>query len=159
MTNDIYEAALRGRVDSLRELIDAGADVNVQNENGYTPLMAAAHDGRLECIKLLIERGADVNRQDESGFTALTNAVQHSNEQTVQLLISNGADVNLRTKASFTPLMFLAYNNYPPANISEVANALLSAGADRDAEDGSGETALKHARKKGAQELIALLEQ
>ena len=159
MTSDIYEAALRGRTESLRKIIDSSADVNIQNENGYTPLMAAAHDGRLECIELLIESGADVNMQDESGFTALTNAVQHSNEHTVKLLISKGADVNHRTKASFTPLMFLPYNNYPPTNISGLASALLSAGADIEAKDESGETVLGHARKKGAQELINLLEQ
>ncbi|MEM8955994.1 MAG: ankyrin repeat domain-containing protein [Verrucomicrobiota bacterium] len=70
MSADIYEAALRGRVESLREMIDAGADVNVQKEIGYTPLMAAAHDGRLECIEMLIERGADINMQDESGLKA-----------------------------------------------------------------------------------------
>ena len=157
MTSDIYEAALRGSADSLREIIDSGVDVNVQNENGYTPLMAASRDGRIECIELLIESGADVNMQDESGFTALTNAVQHSNEQTVKLLISKGADVNHRTKASFTPLMFLPYNNYPPANVSDLASALLAAGADVEAEDETGETALAHARKKGVQELIDLL--
>jgi ankyrin repeat protein len=158
MTSDIYNAALRGRVDSLREIIDAGADVNVQNENGYTPLIAAAHDGRIECIELLVDRGANANLEDESGFTALTTAVQHSNEQTVQLLISKGADVNHRTTASFTPLMFLAYNNCPPTSISQVANALLAAGADKDAKDDSGLTALDHARNKGIEELIALLE-
>jgi ankyrin repeat protein len=47
-------------VASIKELIEAGADVNCQDEQGWTPLNWAAGKGDLEMVKLLVSRGADV---------------------------------------------------------------------------------------------------
>lgn len=48
-------------VNRVRELIEAGCDVNVRIEEGCTPLIAAVLVGNLEIVKLLVEFGADVN--------------------------------------------------------------------------------------------------
>ena len=42
-------------------LLDAGADVNLKNKDGWTALMSAIDGGNVECIKCLVGRGADVN--------------------------------------------------------------------------------------------------
>jgi hypothetical protein len=47
-------------VASVRELIESGADVNWQDEQGWTPLNWAAGKGNLDVVKLLVSRGADV---------------------------------------------------------------------------------------------------
>lgn len=47
-------------VASVKELIESGADVNWQDEQGWTPLNWAAGKGNLEMVKLLVSRGADV---------------------------------------------------------------------------------------------------
>ena len=54
-----------------RVLIDAGADVNAKEEDGWTALMWASRYGRTETVNLLIDAGADINIKNELGWTAL----------------------------------------------------------------------------------------
>lgn len=56
---DLIEAVKSGHKDSVREAIEAGAEVNQQDKQGWTPLNWAAGKGDLEIVKLLLERGAD----------------------------------------------------------------------------------------------------
>ena len=51
-------------VNGIREIVEAGGNVNVHIEEGCTPLIAAVLVGNLEIVKLLVELGADVNAVD-----------------------------------------------------------------------------------------------
>ena len=53
-------AAKYGAISSLRVLLAAGADPNVQNAKGATALYFAAKGGQLDCVKALVESGADM---------------------------------------------------------------------------------------------------
>ena len=64
---DIFQAAKTGNIDRVRELIAAGADVNQQNNDGWTPLHWAAYNGHQEVVQALIAAGANVNQQDNDG--------------------------------------------------------------------------------------------
>ncbi len=57
-------AALHGRLDIARYLIEHGADVSATNRDGNTPLHTAAFLGRTEMVKLLIDKGASVTRRN-----------------------------------------------------------------------------------------------
>ena len=59
----------------VSELIEKGADVNMKNNEGHTPLMWAACNRNAGTVKKLIKAGADVNAQDNLGKTALMYAV------------------------------------------------------------------------------------
>ena len=48
-------------IDAAIMLLDAGADVNYSDLDGYTPLIEAAHGGHLEMLRLLLRRGADLD--------------------------------------------------------------------------------------------------
>lgn len=56
----LIEAVRAGEVNTVKELLDAGADVNEPGEQGWTPLNWAAGTGNLELVTLLVEKGADV---------------------------------------------------------------------------------------------------
>jgi len=56
----LIEAVKAENVASIRQLIESGADVNQQDDQGWTPLNWAAGKGHLEMVKLLVENGADV---------------------------------------------------------------------------------------------------
>ena len=82
----ILTAAAKGDIDTLKRLIDEGADVNQTNKAGKTALMMAAFNGRLGAVKFLLEKDADVSLKDEDGYTALLYAKKRGKTATVNLL-------------------------------------------------------------------------
>jgi ankyrin repeat protein len=56
---------------SLKALLDKGADVEVKDGAGRTPLMMAAKAGQIEAVRLLLEKGASVTAKAANGDTAL----------------------------------------------------------------------------------------
>jgi len=87
-------------------LIDAGANVNTQRNDGVTALMiTSAICGGLAKMKVLIEAGADVNARDENGKTALMYAAEQTgNFKKVKLLIEAGANLNAKDYTGNTAL-------------------------------------------------------
>jgi ankyrin repeat protein len=86
-------AALRGRLDWCRRLIERGAAVN---RPGWTPLHYAASGPEPKAVALLLERGADVDASSPNGTTPLMMAARYGSEDSVQLLLDRNADVNRR---------------------------------------------------------------
>lgn len=65
-------AVSHGRLDTVRLLLEAGADVNIQDEDGSTALMCAAEHGHLDIIKLLLAQpDCDVTVVDHVSVLAL----------------------------------------------------------------------------------------
>ncbi|XP_034252516.1 KN motif and ankyrin repeat domain-containing protein 2 [Thrips palmi] len=70
-------AVSHGRLDTVRLLLEAGADVNIQDEDGSTALMCAAEHGHLDIIKILLSQAdCDVTVVDHDGSTALSIAME-----------------------------------------------------------------------------------
>ena len=78
-----YDSPIDGRLDGgltilmfaptadvAMALLDAGAEVNVADGRGVTPLMRAAGSGRVEVVKVLLERNADTDARSADGRTA-----------------------------------------------------------------------------------------
>ncbi|HTB16589.1 MAG TPA: ankyrin repeat domain-containing protein [Bryobacteraceae bacterium] len=102
----MLELASTHRVDSVRALLDAGAQVDEADEDGITILSWAAIANRVEMARMLIERGADVNHVDKSGMTPLLYAasVDFGDPAMIDLLIQSGARPGTRTKQGLTAL-------------------------------------------------------
>jgi ankyrin repeat protein len=75
-----------------RFLLAKGADPNVADRRGNSPLMAAARLGFVEGAALLLSQKAQVNQDNDSGETPLIVAVQQRDPAMVRLLLANGAD-------------------------------------------------------------------
>ena len=60
-----------GHANLARMLLDAGAELNLTDDDEWTALMFAASRGDAELVRMLLERGADPLRRDENGDTAL----------------------------------------------------------------------------------------
>ena len=91
--DELLEAIMDGDIERAKSLIDAGADVNARDIDGWTPLMYAALNGHTEIVELLIESGADVNAEDNNGQTVLMFATRGGHTEIVEILIKAGADV------------------------------------------------------------------
>jgi hypothetical protein len=76
----------------VQELVKVGADVNLQSNDGYTPLIAACKRGHVSVIQELVNVGADVNLQSNDGYTplSLTAAVTRCPLSIVRCLVEHG---------------------------------------------------------------------
>ena len=70
----LLEAARRGDLSAVKQLIGDGADPNQTDANGETPLLFAAMSGHLAVAKLLLAAGADASRRDSLGYDAYSAA-------------------------------------------------------------------------------------
>jgi hypothetical protein len=88
-----HATAIKGDNVKIKELIDAGADVNKKDEKGITALIYAARYDHPETVELLLKNGADINQTDGTeGHTALYYAAYYDHPGTAEILLKNGAD-------------------------------------------------------------------
>ena len=141
----------------IQALIDAGADLDVQDERGETALHRAAAAGRIADIRALVAAGAEVDAASRGGgLRALHFAIwRQAGLATVTALLEAGADVNARDSRGGTALHWAArIRQVEPA----VVEALLAAGAEVHARDNLGQTALDYATRANiANEAVAAL--
>jgi ankyrin repeat protein len=121
---DLGYAAYYGDLSEVKRLLAAGAQVNAQDKNGITALMAAALEGHREIVELLLANGAGVNAKTNDGETALIYASIRGDRRVVELLLARGAEVNARTREGKTALTFATRMNHPEARA-----LLIQAGA------------------------------
>jgi ankyrin repeat protein len=102
----LHLAAHFGCEDSVRSLLNKGAEVNARSSNPLRnmPLHAAAAGGSAAVVKLLIERGANVDARQHGGWTPLHAAAQSGNLEMAKVLVESGADVNVRADNHQRPL-------------------------------------------------------
>lgn len=138
----------------VERLLQAGAEVNVRSNAGFTPLnMAAASDGTLESVKLVLNHGAEVNASSNSGFTALMGAAGEDSSEAVSLLIEKGADARAKGRVGWT-----ARHSAAMTGKAERLRSLLDHGADVNAtEMASGRTPLLWAAASGDADAVRLL--
>ncbi len=88
-------AALRGRLDWMRRLIERGAAVD---RPGWTPLHYAATGPEPKAVALLLDRGAKIDAAAPNGSTPLMMAARYGTEDSVNLLLERGADAKRRNE-------------------------------------------------------------
>ena len=70
----------------MKVLIDSGADVNMKNNDGWTPLYCAVVEGFTDIVKLLVDAGAEINTKISSGRTPLEYALWKGQEDIIEIL-------------------------------------------------------------------------
>jgi ankyrin repeat protein len=143
---DVFEAAALGRIDRLRELLDADPSVaRARSADGGTALHFAAFFAQPEATRLLLERGAELETRAPAfgDVTPLHSACASGERESARALLEAGADPNARQQGGFTPLHAAAQNAD-----EELARMLLAGGADPNVatDDGRrpGELGLAH---------------
>jgi ankyrin repeat protein len=92
----------RERTDAVKKLLERGANVNAQDNDGDAPLHGAAQNGNVELIDLLIDKGADPNLKNKLGGTPLMWAAVYGHEDAARWLIEHGADPSLKDNDGMT---------------------------------------------------------
>jgi ankyrin repeat protein len=146
----LFLAAHDNRLDVVKLLIAAGADVNKARAIGWTPLHIAAQIGHAGVVSMLIETpGVDPNAAPadggDAGITPLFIAAQNNRLYVVALLIDAGADVNMAGVGDgCTPLHMAAHRGH-----AGVVDLLITAGANVHATRTDGCTPLHMAAQNG----------
>jgi len=137
LNGNLFEAVAENDAAKVKELLDAGTDINLQDTNGWTALSRAAWAGYVKIAKLLLDYGADPNILDNIHHNALMNAIDNKHTRIISSLIARGADLNTRDKEGWTALMWAAWGGH----IKEM-EMLILAGADTGVRDLCDGTAL-----------------
>lgn len=179
-------ACANGNSTIVAKLLEAGADPNIAQRSGETPLMTCANTGAAEGVLALIEAGADVNAKEHTDDqTALMWAIAERHPEVVAALVRNGANVEARSRLSDKPEPYVVEmsldqsiwgSNYPDTTrFQEVeggftplyfaaqqgdiesAGTLLEAGADLDARHPEYGSALNVALASGHEDFALFL--
>jgi ankyrin repeat protein len=157
--------AERASLGVVRALVDAGSDVNAQDDEGNTPLhfaMKRLNGEKLPTrdyegiIRLLLEKKADVHIVNIAGATPLhTASAFRADPSAVEMLIHAGADVNLKTLPShggWTPL-----HGAVERNSAGIAGVLLKYGADLSVRDSKELRPIQVAVRGGFDETVNVI--
>ncbi|MDF3048069.1 MAG: hypothetical protein K0R73_1187, partial [Candidatus Midichloriaceae bacterium] len=166
----LHWVAANGHKEIVELLLANKANIEAVANNGGTPLMFAAHNGHKEIVELLLANKANIEAKDKEGNTSLHYAVSNGHEEIVELLLEKDADIKIENMKGFvaldlafrylgsnietikllceqdpnaigkdekTPLMWAVMNEK-----EELVDFLLKKGADVEAKDNKGNTAL-----------------
>ncbi|RVX73063.1 hypothetical protein B0A52_02189 [Exophiala mesophila] len=183
----LHYACLRGRIGMVQRLVSAGpSTIDLKDHDNFTPLIHSIVRHRIDCVRLLLSHHAQIDPQSDTDHIPLNLACQHESIEVASLLLergarllpdaeglfpqhlvarssqeadllillaTHGADLNQRDKLySWTPL-------FHAASEGRVAclRALLDSGADPEALDEKGLTAMYYATWEGHLECMDLL--
>eukprot|EP00698_Gefionella_okellyi_P005569 TRINITY_DN15072_c0_g1_i1.p1 TRINITY_DN15072_c0_g1~~TRINITY_DN15072_c0_g1_i1.p1 ORF type:complete len:620 (-),score=133.18 TRINITY_DN15072_c0_g1_i1:29-1690(-) len=149
----LHYAALLGRVEIARLLLDAGADIEAPNTQFHRrPIHSAAMGGFVHMLNLLIQRGADVQSVDMHSFNCFHHAVREGQILAAHYLLSQGFDVDSVDQEGHTALHWASY-----FGSTQLIVYLLARGANIARQDSIGCTAMHWAATKDHQDAVKLL--
>lgn len=157
----LYYAVEKQHDKIVSQLIRARANVEAKDDDGKTPLFAAAV-GKQSIVKALIKAQANVNVRNKYNTAVLHSAARSGTPEVVQLLLDANADPNAigrnpelprSVAGGDTPLHVAAFHGK-----AGVAELLVRSGADVEARDQQGRTPLDVARRRGHGNTAKVLE-
>jgi ankyrin repeat protein len=142
--DDLPAGAAAGALATVQRLLELGFAVDTRDEQGASALLRACGAGHRDVAACLLDAGADATLAASSGVTPLAAAVAARRDALVGLLLERKVAIDQRLPNETTALMVAAAMGYP-----EIAEALLDAGADVNAVDVGGRSALHAAAQFG----------
>lgn len=115
----LREAILTGETDTVNSLLDQGAEINIQDKFGRTPLHIAAERGYTSVANRLLEQGAEVNIQDAWQRIPLHHAAQHGHTAIANHLLDKGSETTTQDSQGLIPLHHAAAW-YDPATVNSL---------------------------------------
>ncbi|KAL9658090.1 hypothetical protein ABK040_013004 [Willaertia magna] len=121
----LHYAAMNGHIETMRELLDNGAKVDMPGGLGITALMVAAKHGQLESIKFLLENGAKLGKCCRRKRSPLIYSAMNGHFEVSRYLIKEGSDPNHKDGSGNSVIHYAVAYGW-----KDIMLLLLKAGAD-----------------------------
>ncbi len=149
----ILHAGLCGSADIVRQLASKGCKIEATDKVGNGLAWYVAASGNSEALKWLLERDmAFLNARNAKGRTPIFAAVKCRRAEVVRALTGQGCSLEVQDQQGWTPLAWAAVNG-----LGDMADLLVSLGADLRAVDGDGNVPRQIAEGMGHRKVAALL--
>ncbi|HET6884691.1 MAG TPA: ankyrin repeat domain-containing protein [Rubrobacteraceae bacterium] len=156
----LIAAAYGNRLDVAGLLVDAGADVNAKDETQQSAYLISTSevgdDPRL--LELTLRNGANVHSLDGYNGTGLIRAAERGHVRVVERLLRTDIEVNHVNNLGWTALLEAIILGDGGRSHTEVVRLLVRAGANVNLADGEGVTPMEHARRRGYEEIVRILQ-
>lgn len=152
-------ATINQQLEMAQLLIAHGADVNMQADNLDSPFLYAGASGQTVLVKLYLANGARFDVFNRYNGSALIPACERGHIETVKVLVNTkGFPVNHVNRLGWTALLEAVILGDGSKKYQQIVQILKDGGANVNIADKDGVTALKHAKNRGYQEIIRILE-
>ncbi|RUM61499.1 MAG: hypothetical protein DSY66_02060 [Persephonella sp.] len=122
--NKLFSAVKNCNVNKTKKVLK-DLNLNIQNNEGKTPIFYAVEKCDTKFLKFLINKGANVNAEDDNGLTPLYYAIMKKDLNKVKVLVESGAVIDIKSPRDPSPLM-VAVNS----GAKDIVKYLLSKGAN-----------------------------
>ena len=164
----INDAARKGDLAGVQQLLNANANIETRDNEENTPLICATQYGHLDVVKLLLERGAQIEAVDEEERTPLMMAVKYGHIEIVMLFLDHGAKLETKAYSNATALLFACgaydysgWDDKPEGKVRsnkiKILEMLLMRGANINVKDKYGKTPLGVALDSEESEIARIL--
>jgi ankyrin repeat protein len=150
----LHFAARKGFLEVVELLLKSGADFEITDSDGFTPLWSAAFMNQEKSLDLLLKKGASINHLDKNGNNIIAPAAVNGSNNVIKLLVTRGVDPRHKNKFQRTALFDAIENNKP-----DTVRLLLSYKVDINGQTTSGKTPLSVARQAGFTDIVQILEE
>ncbi|MFJ8513445.1 ankyrin repeat domain-containing protein [Lysinibacillus xylanilyticus] len=164
-TNDKGETPLliathKNYIEVAKLLIEAGADINQQDNIQDSAYLYAGAQGKTEILKYMIEHAEpNQNIVNRYGGNALIPAAEKGHLNNVKLLLLDGkADIDHQNNFGYTALIEAVALTDGSVLYQQIVQELLAHNANKELRDNSGKTALDYAKEMGYTKMIEMLE-
>ena len=148
----LIQASQEGHGGIVQALLASGAEIDHQDEDGWTALYMASQNGHEGIVQALMARGAEIDHQAKNGYTALILASKNGHEGVVQALLAKGGEIDIQGEDGATALIQSSQEGH-----EGIVQALLAKGAEVNHQAKNGVTALFIAANQGHQEVVKAL--
>ena len=154
-TDALHRAAKAGDLDGLHASLEAGADINRLDKQGWTALMHAVNKGNVLIVEALVEAGADLDVRAADGATALFMSAVLGDPQIVAQLMKAGADISVQGPRGKTAVDVarLTFGELDATSANDADLAVVGLQRGRTWEE---TLARQSAAKEAAKEFVAL---